>query len=69
LANAIIGLAGERKRETVLSRRLKDLDGYDYVILDSSPHDGVMEENVIHYADLLIIPTLGKIGIRDVLNS
>jgi chromosome partitioning protein len=49
-------LAGAPQRETILSRRLKALDGYDGVIIDTSPAMNLLTYNALLYASDLVIP-------------
>ena len=49
-------LAGATQRETILSRRLAGLNGYDAVIVDTSPAMSLLTYNVLLYASELIVP-------------
>jgi chromosome partitioning protein len=49
-------LAGAPQRETILSRRLKGLTGYDAVVIDTSPAMSLLTYNVLLYAAELVIP-------------
>ena len=49
-------LAGAPQRETILSRRLKALNGYDAVIVDSSPAMSLLTYNALLFASDLIMP-------------
>jgi chromosome partitioning protein len=49
-------LAGAPQRETILSRRLKGLAGYDAVVVDTSPAMSLLTYNVLLYASELVIP-------------
>jgi chromosome partitioning protein len=49
-------LAGEPQRETILARRLKTLNGYDAVVLDSSPAMNLLAYNALLYASHVIVP-------------
>ena len=49
-------LAGAPQRETILSRRLKGLTGYDAVVIDTSPAMSLLSYNVLLYASELVIP-------------
>ena len=49
-------LAGAPQRETILSRRLKGLTGYDAVVIDTSPAMNLLTYNVLLYASELVIP-------------
>jgi chromosome partitioning protein len=64
-------LAGATQRETILSRRLKPLAGYDIVVVDSSPAMNLLTYNVLLYASDLIIPVamdgMAIVGARQTL--
>jgi chromosome partitioning protein len=49
-------LAGAPQRETILSRRLRTLSGYDAVIVDSSPAMNLLAYNALLYASDVVIP-------------
>ncbi len=49
-------LAGATQRETILARRLAGLNGYDVVVIDTSPAMSLMTYNVLLYAGDLIVP-------------
>jgi len=51
-----INLANVGGRESVLKKKLHNLDGYDFVILDSPPALGLLTINGLTYAKELIIP-------------
>jgi chromosome partitioning protein len=64
-------LAGAPQRETILSRRLKALNGYDAVIVDSSPAMNLLAYNALLYASDVIIPVsmdgMAVLGARQTL--
>ncbi len=66
-------LAGVTQRETILSRRLKRLGQYDYVVLDSSPAMNLLTYNALLYAQQVIVPvgmdSMALIGARQTLNG
>ncbi|MDP6582745.1 MAG: ParA family protein [Vicinamibacterales bacterium] len=49
-------LAGVMRRETLLARRLRELEGYDAVVIDSSPSMNLLTYNALLYATELIVP-------------
>ena len=66
-------LAGATQRETVLSRRLRDTNGYEAVILDSSPAMSLLTYNALLYATEAVIPVgmdlMAIIGARQTLRG
>jgi chromosome partitioning protein len=64
-------LAGAPQRETILSRRLKALPGYDAVVVDSSPAMNLLTYNALLYAHDLVVPIvmdkMAIIGARQTL--
>ncbi len=66
-------LAGETQRETILARLLRDLPGYDAVIIDCSPAMNLLTYNALLYAEELMIPVsmdlMAVIGARQTLSG
>ena len=66
-------LAGETQRETILSRRLRNLSGYDAVVIDSSPAMNLLTYNALLYAEEIVVPVgmdlMAIIGARQTLNG
>lgn len=66
-------LAGETQRETILSRRLRRLDGYDAAVIDTSPSMSLLTFNALLFADNLIIPVgmdlMSITGARQTMNG
>jgi len=64
-------LAGTVQRETLLSRRLKDVAGFDVIVIDSSPAMNLMTYNALLCASELIVPvgmdTMALAGARQTL--
>ncbi len=58
LAQAELVLAGMPSRETVLRRRLADLHGYDYVLIDCPPTINLLNQNALLYANEAFIPVV-----------
>ncbi len=57
LADVEFNLASARRREEVLARQLDgDLDGYDYVIVDCPPNQGLLAVNAVVLATELVVP-------------
>ncbi len=57
LTKAELILAGEQSRETFLKRKMKEVKGYDYILIDCPPSLGLLNQNALIYADEAIIPT------------
>ena len=49
-------LAAAPQRETILARRLKMVDGYDAVVVDSSPAMNLLTYNVLLFAHEIVVP-------------
>src|SRR5512140_3404633 len=66
-------LAGATQRETLLSRRLRDLRGYDAVVLDSSPAMSLLTLNPPLSAQEIVVPVgtdaMAIVGARQTLNG
>ena len=64
-------LSGETQRETILSRKLRGLQGYDSVVIDTSPAMNLLTYNALLVAEELIIPVgmdlMAVIGARQTL--
>jgi chromosome partitioning protein len=66
-------LAGTVQRETVLARRLRDLRGFDAVVIDSSPAMSLLTYNALLAATELVVPvgmdSLALTGARQTLDG
>lgn len=66
-------LAGETQRETILARRMRGVNGYDYVVLDSSPAMNLLTYNALLFAEQVIVPVgmdlMAIIGARQTLTG
>ena len=51
-----ISISGERFREKLLSKRLQDVNSYDYVFCDLSPTITEINTMALYYVDKIIIP-------------
>lgn len=64
-------LAGEPLRETILSRRLRTLTGYDAVVIDSSPAMNLLTYNALLFSEEIVVPVgmdlMAIIGARQTL--
>jgi len=57
LTKAEFILVGEQGREFVLQNKIKEIKGYDYILLDCSPSLGLLNQNALLASDEAIIPT------------
>ncbi len=74
LAAAELYLAGLPNRDRLLRERLADrVQGYDVVVLDCAPALSLMNQNVLVYADSVVVPVscdyLSLVGVRQVLRT
>jgi len=73
LAVAEVQLQGMPRREEILSLRLRSLSGYDYVIVDCGPTLSLLHQNVLLFAEELLIPIsteyLAMLGAQQILES
>jgi len=67
LSAADLALAGVPGREKLLSRKLRAVDGYDYILIDTPPSLGLLTVNSLTTASEVFIPvgvgTFGLLGI------
>lgn len=56
LAEAEMSLSGKTFRETILQERLKDVDGYDYIICDLAPTITLVNTMALYFCDYLLVP-------------
>ncbi len=73
LTKAEIILVGEPAREKILSRRLKDLTDYDFILIDCPPSLGLLNQNVLIYSDEVMVPVstdpLGLFGLNNIVQA
>ncbi len=74
LAAAELYLAERPNRDRILRERLGDrVRGYDVVVIDCAPALSLMNQNVLVYADSVVIPVscdyLSLVGVRQVLRT
>jgi chromosome partitioning protein len=48
-------LAGETLREKIFTRRMKSVQDYDYVVVDTSPAMGLLTVNTLLYVDIVVL--------------
>jgi chromosome partitioning protein len=61
------------RREDLLKKKLREVDGYDFVLVDTAPAGGLLNINAMNYADELLIPVameyLALVGVQDIIDS
>ncbi|MGH9720781.1 MAG: ParA family protein [Bryobacteraceae bacterium] len=66
-------LAGETQRETILARRMRDVNGYDAIVIDSSPAMNLLTYNALLFASEVVLPVgmdlMAMIGARQTLKG
>lgn len=66
-------LAGAVQRETILARRLRELSGYDVVVIDTSPSLNLLAYNVLLFVGEIVVPvamdSLSIVGARQTLDG
>lgn len=70
---AEIKLANVKNKEFLLSKRLQNLQGYDYVLVDCGPSINILNQNAMVFANNIILPVsmeyFSLIGVRQLLNN
>jgi chromosome partitioning protein len=73
LTKAELILSGESARESFLKRRMENIVGFDYVLIDCPPSLGLLNQNALLYADEAVVPTstdaLGKAALIQMLDA
>jgi len=74
LAAAELYLAGQPNRDRIMRERLGDrVHGYDVIVIDCAPALSLMNQNVLVYADSVLVPVscdyLSLVGVRQVLRT
>src|SRR6056297_581765 len=66
-------LTGQTSRETMLMRRMSDVDNYDVIILDCPPSLSLLNQNALIYAKKAYLPVsmdyLALVGVRNLLEN
>jgi chromosome partitioning protein len=61
------------RREDLLKKKLRDLVGYDFVVLDTAPAGGLLNINAMNFAGELLIPVameyLALVGVKDIIDT
>ena len=70
---AELKIAKMKRREVVLSERLKGLSGYDFVLVDCAPSMNLLNQNSLIFSDEILLPVsmeyLSLIGVRQLLKN
>lgn len=65
-------LANNVNRHNILSAKMENNNGYDYIIFDCPPHFGTMTKNALSYSDEVFIPVstdvLGQEGLKKTID-
>lgn len=73
LAKVEVHLAHIRQPARVMKSRFKELDSYDYVILDCGPSLSLLNQNALYFADHVLIPVacdyLSLVGVKQILKT
>jgi chromosome partitioning protein len=73
LAKAEIALAQQPKRAAVLQGRLNSFQGYKYVVVDCAPSLSLLNQNVLCFADQVLVPVscdyLSLVGLQQLLRT
>jgi MinD superfamily P-loop ATPase len=61
------------RREDLLRKKLRELEGYDFIIIDTAPAGGLLNINAMNFADELLIPVameyLALVGVKDIIDT
>jgi chromosome partitioning protein len=61
------------RREDILKKKLRELEGYDFVLVDTAPAGGLLNVNAMNYARELLIPVameyLALVGVKDIIDT
>lgn len=70
---AQLKMATMKDKEHILEKKLADLDGYDVVLFDCAPTMNILNQNILLYANELILPVsmeyLSLVGIKQLLKN
>jgi chromosome partitioning protein len=73
VASAELIMTGEPGRETLLRRRMRAVQAYDFVLLDCPPSLSLLSQNALTYAEEVLVPIsmdyLALIGVKQILNT
>lgn len=70
---AELKLVSQSRSETLLSRIMQSVQGYDYIIIDCPPSLNLLNQNALAYADQILVPVameyLSLVGIKQLLKN
>ncbi len=70
---AELKMTSMKNRELILKNRLKNIPGYDFVILDCAPSMNLLNQNALLYANEILLPVsmeyLSLIGVKQLLKN
>ena len=73
LAKVEVHLAHIEQPARVMKNRFRDVDDYDYVILDCGPSLSLLNQNALFYADQVLIPVscdyLSLVGVKQIIQT
>ena len=73
LAACEMQLVSMPRREEVLKLRMRNIDGYDFVLIDCSPSLSILNQNALLYAQDLVIPIsmdyLAMLGATQIIDN
>jgi len=73
LAKVEVHLAHVQQPARVMKSRFRDIDDYDYIILDCGPSLSLLNKNALYFADHVLIPVacdyLSLVGVKQILKT
>lgn len=73
LAKVEVHLAHVQQPHKALRSRLRDINDYDYIVLDCGPSLSLLNQNALYFADHVLIPVacdyLSLVGVKQILET
>jgi chromosome partitioning protein len=73
VASAELIMTGEPGWETLLRRRMRGIQSYNFILLDCPPSLSLVSQNALTYAEEVLVPIsmdyLALIGVKQILNT
>tara|TARA_A100001015_G_scaffold309446_1_gene408928 strand:+ start:212 stop:952 length:741 start_codon:yes stop_codon:yes gene_type:complete len=70
---AELKLSSNKDRESVLSKKINSLNGYDYILLDCAPSMNLLNQNALLYSQEILLPVsmeyLALLGVKQLLKN